>query len=101
MAIGRNYALHIKELGNATPKEPFFFLKPTTSYAFNRGKIEIPQGIDAHYEGMYVAEVLGHTANVGHLVELGVVIGQRGRDIDQKSALSYVSGYGEGGFLGL
>ncbi|EKM55237.1 uncharacterized protein PHACADRAFT_208754 [Phanerochaete carnosa HHB-10118-sp] len=32
VAIGRNYADHVKELNNAIPKEPFFFLKPTTSY---------------------------------------------------------------------
>lgn len=31
MCIGRNYAAHIRELNNATPKQPFFFLKPTSS----------------------------------------------------------------------
>lgn len=31
MCIGRNYAAHIKELNNATPNQPFFFLKPTSS----------------------------------------------------------------------
>ncbi|KAL6929987.1 hypothetical protein ACO0SA_001394 [Hanseniaspora valbyensis] len=31
MCIGRNYAAHIKELNNTTPKQPFFFLKPTSS----------------------------------------------------------------------
>ncbi|XBW35180.1 hypothetical protein QEN19_000743 [Hanseniaspora menglaensis] len=31
MCIGRNYAAHIKELNNVTPKQPFFFLKPTSS----------------------------------------------------------------------
>lgn len=51
LSIGRNYADHAKELGNAVPKEPFFFLKPTTSYVDNNGIIEIPQGIKCHYEG--------------------------------------------------
>ncbi|KAF5323952.1 hypothetical protein D9611_008222 [Ephemerocybe angulata] len=51
VAIGRNYAAHAKELGNAVPKEPFFFLKPTSSYVQNGGKVEIPQGIIAHHEG--------------------------------------------------
>lgn len=52
VAIGRNYAAHIKELGNATPTEPFFFLKPTSSYALSAdGKVEIPQGITCHHEG--------------------------------------------------
>ena len=39
------------EMGNALPKEPFFFLKPTTSYLANGGTVELPKGIDVHYEG--------------------------------------------------
>ncbi|KAK7455141.1 hypothetical protein VKT23_011012 [Stygiomarasmius scandens] len=76
VAIGRNYAGHIKELSNATPKEPFFFLKPTTSYVTSGGQVEIPSGIIAHHE-----------------VELGLVIGKRGRDISQADADSYIDGY--------
>jgi acylpyruvate hydrolase len=76
VAIGRNYAEHIKELSNATPKEPFFFLKPTTSYVENGGKVEIPNGVVAHHE-----------------VELGLVIGQGGRDISQANAEAHVAGY--------
>jgi acylpyruvate hydrolase len=49
--IGRNYADHAKELGNAVPKEPFFFLKPTTSYVDDGGVVEIPKGIECHFEG--------------------------------------------------
>ena len=51
VAIGRNYAEHVKELNNATPTEPFFFLKPTTSYLPSGGTLEIPRGIIAHHEG--------------------------------------------------
>jgi len=76
VAIGRNYAEHIKELNSAMPKEPFFFLKPTTSYVENGGKVEIPNGIIAHHE-----------------VELGLVIGQAGRDITQANAEAHVAGY--------
>jgi 2-keto-4-pentenoate hydratase/2-oxohepta-3-ene-1,7-dioic acid hydratase in catechol pathway len=39
-------------LNNAVPKEPFFFLKPTTSYLPNDGNIEVPRGIHAHHEGL-------------------------------------------------
>lgn len=53
VAIGRNYADHVKELKNALPKEPFFFLKPTTSYLPSGGIIEIPRGIIAHHEGVF------------------------------------------------
>ncbi|GAA5960496.1 hypothetical protein JCM8115_003199 [Rhodotorula mucilaginosa] len=77
VAIGRNYAAHIKELNNATPTEPFFFLKPTSSYALSAdGKVEIPQGITCHHE-----------------VELGVIIGKGGRDITAAQALDHVAGY--------
>ncbi|BGP30127.1 hypothetical protein JCM10296v2_001879 [Rhodotorula toruloides] len=77
VAIGRNYAAHIKELNNTTPSEPFFFLKPTTSYALSDdGKVEIPKGVVVHHE-----------------VELGVIIGKRGRDITASKALDYVAGY--------
>ncbi|KAI9591294.1 hypothetical protein BDF19DRAFT_389575 [Syncephalis fuscata] len=76
VAIGRNYSDHAKELGNAIPKAPFFFLKPTSSYVASPGKIEIPTGCVVHHE-----------------VELGVVIGQAGRDIRASEADKYVAGY--------
>ncbi|KAF8884828.1 hypothetical protein BD779DRAFT_1612072 [Infundibulicybe gibba] len=76
VAIGRNYAEHIKELNNTAPKEPFFFLKPTSSYLASGGKLEIPSGIVAHHE-----------------VELGLVIGKGGRDITQADADSHIAGY--------
>lgn len=31
ICVGRNYAAHIKELNNLTPKQPLFFLKPLSS----------------------------------------------------------------------
>ncbi|KAK0196489.1 hypothetical protein IW261DRAFT_1418210 [Armillaria novae-zelandiae] len=76
VAIGRNYSEHIKELANTAPKEPFFFIKPTTSYLPSGGKLELPRGIIAHHE-----------------VELGIVIGNRGRDISQANADSHIAGY--------
>ncbi|KAK4053022.1 hypothetical protein OIV83_001756 [Microbotryomycetes sp. JL201] len=74
VCIGRNYAAHIKELNNTTPSEPFFFLKPTSSYT--RGTLEIPRGVVVHHE-----------------VELGVVIGKTGRDIKAADAFDHVAGY--------
>ncbi|KAG6330422.1 hypothetical protein ID866_8666 [Astraeus odoratus] len=76
VAIGRNYSEHIKELGNTAPKEPFFFLKPTTSYISSGGSIEIPRGVIPHHE-----------------VELGLVIGKGGREISQGAAESHIAGY--------
>jgi len=76
VAIGRNYADHIAELNNQRPKEPFFFLKPTTSYTTSGTPVEIPRGVDLHHE-----------------VELGVVIGSRARDVSQADAMQHVAGY--------
>ncbi|KAI8927507.1 hypothetical protein BC831DRAFT_452178 [Entophlyctis helioformis] len=76
VAIGRNYAKHAKELGNAVPESPMFFLKPTSSYVQQPGAIEIPHGAVVHHE-----------------LELGVVIGKDGRDIPVSAAASYIGGY--------
>ncbi|KIJ16706.1 hypothetical protein PAXINDRAFT_98521 [Paxillus involutus ATCC 200175] len=76
VAIGRNYSEHIKELNNTRPKEPFFFLKPTTSYLPSGGNLELPSGVVAHHE-----------------VELGFVIGKGGRDISQDAAEHHIAGY--------
>lgn len=76
VAIGRNFTEHAKELGNAVPKTPFFFLKPTSSYVSSPGKIEIPEGCVVHHE-----------------VELGVVVGKTGRNISAAQATDYIAGY--------
>ncbi|EKM82346.1 hypothetical protein AGABI1DRAFT_111004 [Agaricus bisporus var. burnettii JB137-S8] len=76
VAIGRNYVAHAKELGNKPPKEPFFFLKPTSSFLPSAGKVEIPRGIVAHHE-----------------VELGIVIGKTARDIPASQANAFIAGY--------
>eukprot|EP01120_Amphizonella_sp_Union-15-10_P001617 TRINITY_DN11770_c0_g1_i1.p1 TRINITY_DN11770_c0_g1~~TRINITY_DN11770_c0_g1_i1.p1 ORF type:complete len:219 (-),score=47.57 TRINITY_DN11770_c0_g1_i1:98-754(-) len=77
IAIGRNYAAHAKELNNELPKKPFFFLKPTTSYLSQGNSIEYPP----------------QCKELSHEVELGVVIGKKGRDISSSSAMDYVAGY--------
>uniref|UniRef100_A0A2P2KFN9 Fumarylacetoacetate hydrolase n=1 Tax=Rhizophora mucronata TaxID=61149 RepID=A0A2P2KFN9_RHIMU len=77
VAVGRNYAAHAKELGNAVPKEPVLFLKPTSSYLENGGTIEIPHPLES----------------LDHEVELAVVIGQKARDVSAASAMDYVGGY--------
>ncbi|KAJ3099086.1 hypothetical protein HDU96_010828 [Phlyctochytrium bullatum] len=67
---------HAKELGNSVPKEPFFFLKPTSSYIKAPEAIEIPKGCNVHHE-----------------IELGIVIGKTGRDISPKNFEDYIAGY--------
>ncbi|MQM05243.1 hypothetical protein Taro_038051 [Colocasia esculenta] len=77
IAVGRNYAAHAKELGNAVPKEPVLFMKPTSSYLQNGGTIEVPHPLES----------------LDHEVELAVVIGQKARDVAELKAMDYVAGY--------
>lgn len=79
MCIGRNYAAHIAELNSATPKQPFFFLKPASSILLpGSGPMLRPKGVDVHYE-----------------VELGLVIGKTVRELredDEAGAMEAISG---------
>lgn len=77
VGIGRNYAAHAKEMGAAIPKEPLIFLKPTSSYVREGSSVEIPSSCTF----------------LDHEVELGVVIGKKGRDIPESLAMDHVSGY--------
>jgi acylpyruvate hydrolase len=100
ICIGRNYVAHVHELNNKVPKEPFYFLKPTSSYLDpGQGPIEVPQGINAHYEGMRICNCAKSDTRAEswtfRAVELGVVIGKGGRDILESQALDHVAGYSE------
>ncbi|CAH8363590.1 unnamed protein product [Eruca vesicaria subsp. sativa] len=79
VGVGLNYASHAKELGigNALPKDPIVFLKPTSSYLENGGTIEIPHPLDSLH----------------HEVELAVVIGDKARDVPERLAMDYIGGY--------
>ncbi|KAL2184546.1 hypothetical protein L209DRAFT_758083 [Thermothelomyces heterothallicus CBS 203.75] len=80
VCIGRNYADHIAELNNARPKQPFFFLKPTTSILLpGEGPVIRPRGIDLHYE-----------------VELALILGKRLKDLnaqDEQAAMDAIESY--------
>jgi acylpyruvate hydrolase len=69
--------LDAKELGNAIPTTPFFFLKPPSSLLSPLGSIILPQSSN----------------NVQHEVEVTAVIGKRGVNIPVERALTYVAGY--------
>ncbi|SLM37780.1 fumarylacetoacetate hydrolase [Lasallia pustulata] len=83
ICIGRNYADHVKELNNARPKQPFFFLKPPSSILPpNSGPCLRPRGIKLHYE-----------------VELALIISKNVKDLggsDEKGAMEAIAGYALG-----
>ena len=78
VCVGRNYREHAAELGNKMPDEPLLFLKAPSSIIASGDRIELPK----------------QSQQVEHEGELGVVIGQRARNLtEDEDPLSYVFGY--------
>jgi 2-keto-4-pentenoate hydratase/2-oxohepta-3-ene-1,7-dioic acid hydratase in catechol pathway len=78
MAVGKNYAEHVKEMKTAAvPEKPIFFVKATSA-------------INGPYDDVIVPD---NYATVDYEVELALVIGRRGKRIDRASAFSHVAGY--------
>jgi 2-keto-4-pentenoate hydratase/2-oxohepta-3-ene-1,7-dioic acid hydratase in catechol pathway len=56
--IGRNYAEHVKELGNAVPEEPVVFIKPKTALIQGNAVFYYPQfSNELHYEAELVLHI--------------------------------------------
>ena len=78
--FGWTYAEHAKETGGiANLKEPFLFLKPTSSIIPHKADIILPPG--------------DLTQQVEMEGEVALVIGKRGKNIKEEEALDYVFGY--------
>ena len=75
--VGLNYASHIAEMGRDRPAHPTLFAKFPISLIGARDPITVP----------------GVTDQLDWEVELGVVIGRRGRDVAPEDALDHVAGY--------
>lgn len=78
--VGRNYAEHAKEMGDAVPEPPFFFMKPASCLPATPGQLPYPP----------------RTADLHHEVELVVALGRGGADIAADAALAHVFGYAAG-----
>ena len=77
VGVGRNYAEHAAELGNAVPAAPLLFLKPNTSVIGPDDPIVLPDWSE----------------QVEHEAELAVVIGKVTRNVSPDEALTKVFGY--------
>jgi 2-keto-4-pentenoate hydratase/2-oxohepta-3-ene-1,7-dioic acid hydratase in catechol pathway len=73
ICIGRNYADHAKELGNAISKEPLIFLKPDTALLPKKNPFFIPD----------------FTNDLHHELELVVRINRVGKSIEERFAHRY------------
>ena len=77
VAIGRNYADHVKELGNDLPTAPVVFLKPNTSVIGPDDPIVLPEwSQEVHYEA-----------------ELAVVVGRLCKDVPAERVNDVIFGY--------
>ena len=93
IGILQNYEAHAIEMkSKIIPKEPLFFLKPTTSFLFNEKNenkpILIPKDCIVHHEGKIQKKLKKKKK-----VELGVIISKRGKKIPLEEAMNYVAGY--------
>ncbi|AZO09789.1 MULTISPECIES: fumarylacetoacetate hydrolase family protein [unclassified Mesorhizobium] len=77
ICIGLNYSDHAAESGLQVPPEPVIFAKATSAICGPNDDIEMPRGSKA----------------TDWEVELGVVIGNGGKYIDEANALDHVAGY--------
>ena len=73
ICIGRNYAEHAKELSNAVPEEPVFFLKPDTAITKSNQPFYYPD----------------FSKDIHHEIELVVKINRTGKNIEEKFAHKY------------
>jgi 2-keto-4-pentenoate hydratase/2-oxohepta-3-ene-1,7-dioic acid hydratase in catechol pathway len=77
VCIGRNYAAHARELGNAVPERPLVFLKPPSALIGDGDTILLP----------------GESQRVEHEAEIGIVIGRTARHVAGAEAEAFIAGY--------
>ena len=78
LCIGRNYAEHIRELGNDTPEAPVIFMKPASSVIGDGETIVIPS----------------YSSDCHHEAELALLVGTGGKDIAPDCAMEHLAGFG-------
>jgi 2-keto-4-pentenoate hydratase/2-oxohepta-3-ene-1,7-dioic acid hydratase in catechol pathway len=76
VCVGRNYAAHARELGNAVPDRPLLFLKPPTSVIANGETIILPPD----------------SQQVEYEAEIGIIIGRRLVRGDERAAREAIAG---------
>lgn len=77
VCVGRNYAEHARELGNAVPERPLLFFKPPSAIIGPGEAIVLPRA----------------AAQVEHEAEIGLVIGRRLRHASPAEAEAGIGGY--------
>ncbi len=76
VCIGQNYRKHAEEMGKPVPPEPLIFMKPSTALNAHRSPIRIPPV----------------SQDVQHESELGLLIGERLKNVDEATAARAIWG---------
>jgi 2-keto-4-pentenoate hydratase/2-oxohepta-3-ene-1,7-dioic acid hydratase in catechol pathway len=76
VCVGRNYAAHARELGNAVPTQPMLFFKPTSAVIASGETIRLPRA----------------SAKVDFEAEIALVIGRRARRVKASDAYDHLAG---------
>ncbi|HWR63882.1 MAG TPA: fumarylacetoacetate hydrolase family protein [Candidatus Thermoplasmatota archaeon] len=77
ICLARTYAEHAREMNATITEDPLLFLKPTSSVIYDHGTIIIPK----------------RSQCLHHEVELGIILGKKGKNIREEKAMQYVLGY--------
>jgi len=88
ICIGRNYVEHIKELNNAVPSSPVFFLKPDTALLIRNRPFYYPTfSNNIHFEVELVLKICKVGKNIlkrfapGYFEEIGIGLDMTARDL--------------------
>lgn len=77
ICVGLNYHEHVKEVGRDKSEEPVIFLRVANSQTGHQNDLLLP----------YESSMLDYEG------EIAVIIGKKGRRIQEKAAMDYVAGY--------
>ncbi|MCX6671319.1 MAG: fumarylacetoacetate hydrolase family protein [Euryarchaeota archaeon] len=77
ICLARTYKEHAREMNTVVTEDPLLFLKPTSSVIFDHETIIIPK----------------RSQCLHHEVELGIILGKKGKHVTEENARQYILGY--------
>lgn len=77
VCVGRNYADHAAEMGNAVPDRPLLFLKPPNTIATHGSTVTLPSGKE----------------RIDWEAEIAVVMGEQAKSVAREDAMASVAGF--------
>ncbi len=82
VCVGRNYAAHAKELGNAVPDAPILFLKPSTAMVPLSPSFSIPSDRGSCHHETEIAVLIGKTISKVGIADVPAAIAGFGLALD-------------------